>query len=104
MGDVVPIPRGRDICRDLAMRRAAIFFFYDERGQVDDYIIYLLGKLRPFVETIIFVSNGAISKSSEASLRSTVDETIIRENTGFDVGAYRQGLEFVGFDKLGDYD
>ncbi|ANN61776.1 hypothetical protein A9174_28205 [Mesorhizobium loti NZP2037] len=86
------------------MRRAAIFFFYDERGQVDDYIFYLLEKLRPFVETIIFVSNGEISKSSEASLRSAVDETIIRENTGFDVGAYRQGLEFIGYDKLGDYD
>ncbi|TPL96315.1 hypothetical protein FJ960_26370 [Mesorhizobium sp. B2-3-11] len=86
------------------MRRAAIFFFYDEDGLADEYIFFLLGKLRPFVETIIFVSNGNLSKSSEMSARSAADEVVIRENTGFDVGAYSDGLKFIGYDKLGDFD
>ncbi|WP_284277585.1 rhamnan synthesis F family protein [Mesorhizobium huakuii] len=86
------------------MRRGAVFFFYDEAGVVDGYIFFLLGKLRPFVETIIFVSNGDLSKASEISVRSAVDDIVIRENIGFDVGAYSDGLKFIGYDKLGDYD
>ncbi|MER8376581.1 rhamnan synthesis F family protein [Mesorhizobium sp. M1406] len=86
------------------MRRGAIFFFYNETGLVDEYILFLLGKLRPFVETIIFISNGDLSRSSEIAVRSAVDEIVIRENTGLDVGAYSDGLKFIGYDKLGDYD
>ena len=39
-------------------KRAAVAFFFDERGIVDDYIPFLLSEIRKFVERIVFVSNG----------------------------------------------
>ena len=85
-------------------RRVAIASFYDEKGIVDDYLIFLLKELRGFTENIIFVSNGALSKNSEIAVKQHVDTLITRNNEGFDVGAYRAGLEAIGFDELANYD
>ena len=86
------------------MRRLAIFSFYDERGIVDDYIVVFLRELLKHVEGIQFYSNGALTKDSEIKLRKIIDSVTIRENKEFDVGAYKQGLEDLGYDHLGGYD
>ena len=85
-------------------KRAAVAFFYDERGIIDDYIPFLLSEIRKFVERIVFVSNGPLSKTSEIAVKQCVDELFIRKNEGFDVGAYLAGLEQIGFDTLDQYD
>ena len=85
-------------------KRAAVAFFYDERGIVDDYIPFLLSEIRKFVERIVFVSNGPLSKTSEIAVKQRADQLLIRKNEGFDVGAYLVGLEQIGFDALNQYD
>ncbi|MEJ5018695.1 rhamnan synthesis F family protein [Ochrobactrum vermis] len=85
-------------------KRLAIAFFYDENHIVDDYMIYLMRHLKPFVDHTIFVSNGPLSKDSELALKEVSEEVILRKNEGFDVWAYKAGLEHIGYDRLKEYD
>ncbi|TCK42744.1 rhamnosyltransferase [Paraburkholderia sp. BL8N3] len=86
------------------MRRLCIFSFYDENGIVDDYVVFFLKELGKFVEKTILYSNGPLSRDSEIALRGVVAEIILRPNEGFDVLAYKEGLEKIKFDRLGLYD
>ena len=86
------------------MHRICLFSFYDEQGVVDDYVLYFLKELGKFVEKTLFISNGPLSKDSEAALQGLVSEVSLRPNTGFDVLAYKEGLEKIDFDREGQYD
>ncbi|WP_395121339.1 rhamnan synthesis F family protein [Rhodanobacter sp. FW102-FHT14D06] len=86
------------------MRRVCLFSFYDEQGVVDDYVIFFLKELGKFVENIVFLSNGPLTKEAEAALHGIVSETIVRPNEGFDVLAYKEGLEKIDFNREGLYD
>ncbi len=79
-------------------RRACIFSFYDEHGVIDEYVIFFLRELGKFVERILFYSNGPLSRDSEIALSGYVDEVILRPNEGYDVMAYKEGLEKIGSD------
>lgn len=74
-------------------KRCAISFFYDPDGVLDDYMVFLLTSMRPFVEKLMFVVNGELDAPSRAKIALIVDEIVIRENAGFDVWAYKTGLE-----------
>lgn len=86
------------------MKRLAIYLFWDDNGIVDRYVPYSLEKLREHVEHIIVVSNGPLSDSGRAALEAVSDEVWERENIGFDVGGYKEGLERFGWDRLNEYD
>jgi lipopolysaccharide biosynthesis protein len=86
------------------LRRVCLFSFYDEQGIVDDYVIYFLKELGKFVDSILFFSNGPLSKDAEVDVRKVVSDITLRLNTGFDVLAYKQGLEKIDFDREGRYD
>jgi rhamnosyltransferase len=85
-------------------RRAAIYFFYDKDGVVDNYISYQLSDLRRNVDYLLFVVNGRLTRQSRENINSYVDDLIIRENVEFDVGAYKAGIKFIGWDNLHKYD
>ena len=85
-------------------RRLCVFSFYDERGIVDDYVVYFLKELGRFTERIVLLSNGPLSKQGEAALQGVVSEIVLRPNEGFDVLAYKQGLFAIDFDREGLYD
>jgi len=86
------------------LKRLAIAFFFDEAGIVDDYMLHLVKEIGRFVERTIFVANGPLNVNSELAVRELVDELLIRQNTDFDVGAYKAALEKLGFDRLRQYD
>jgi lipopolysaccharide biosynthesis protein len=86
------------------MHRACLFSFYDEQGIVDDYVIFFLKELGQFVEKILFYSNGPLSRDAEIALRGVVSEVILRPNEGFDVLAYKEGLQKIEFNRGGLYD
>jgi len=85
------------------MRRACLFSFHDPQGIVDGYVVFLLKELREFVERIIFLSGGPLSKEAERALGDIVDELIVRADEG-DVMAYKAGLERIEFNRSGAYD
>ncbi|MFH0255789.1 rhamnan synthesis F family protein [Vibrio rumoiensis] len=85
------------------MKRVIFYLFYDEGGFVDDYVIYKLSQLKKFSENIIVISNSQLTSESKLKLESVSDTLMIRNNIGFDVWGYKEGLEFLGDEKY-DYD
>jgi lipopolysaccharide biosynthesis protein len=97
-----PLPwRARDPSNTgyVGLRRICIFSFYDPQGVVDDYVVFFLRKLGEFARTIIFYSNGPLSRDSEIKLRGLVDDVVLRPNVGFDVLAYKEGLARIEYNR-----
>lgn len=86
-----------------ANNRLGIFFFYDKKGIVDKYVTYLLDDLSQNLKDLIIVVNGQLNQENLAILE-LYGQVIQRENKGFDVWAYKAGIESVGWDKLRQYD
>lgn len=85
-------------------QRTAIYCFYDEAGIADDYVIVYLRGLKKVCKRIVVVVNGFLTEESDTKIRAITDEIIIRENEGFDAWAYKTGLDYIGWDKLPEYE
>ena len=86
------------------MRRVCIFSFYDPKGIVEDYIVFFLQKMHEHVERIVFISNAPLHRDSEIKLRDLVEDIMLRPDVGFDVLAYKEGLERIDFNSQDLYD
>jgi lipopolysaccharide biosynthesis protein len=86
------------------MKRVAIYFFYDKNGIVDKYVNYFLEDLKKNLDRLIIVCNGKLTSKGREELEKFTNEVIVRENKGFDVWAYKEGLEYIGWDNLDKYD
>lgn len=86
------------------MRRIGIFCFYDKSGIVDDYIIYFLDSIRPFLKELLIVCNGKISDSERLKFQKYACDVLERENDGFDIWAYKAGIEYLGWDFIQKHD
>ncbi|WP_323687340.1 MULTISPECIES: rhamnan synthesis F family protein [unclassified Rhizobium] len=86
------------------VKRAAVTFFFDEQGIVDEYMFFLVEKLRDFVTRNVFVSNTPLSAEAKARLCDLDCEIVERDNVGFDVWAYKEGIEHIGYENLKEYD
>ncbi|WP_277668742.1 rhamnan synthesis F family protein [Caproiciproducens galactitolivorans] len=84
--------------------RACIYFIYDKDGIIDDYIIYQLKDLRENINFLHCVVNGKLNPEGWKKLEAIVDEVYVRENKGMDIGAYKAAIEYIGWDKLNNYD
>lgn len=87
------------------MKRIGIFAFYDQSGKVKGYVKYLLKEIRSFLSYLIIVCNGEISDDGKNYFESCSDCLLLRENKGYDAGAYKDViLQEIGFSRLKDYD
>ncbi len=84
-------------------RRLVVYTIYDRRGGIDDYVVHALEGLRPHSARIVAVVNGDLTPSGRARLEPVVDEVIVRENSGFDIGAQRHALHHLR-EELSRYD
>ena len=85
---------------DSTAKRLLIYFFYDKDGIVDRYVPCVLSDMKENVSRVLFVSNGKLTEESHARVAPFADEIFERENVGYDVWAYKEALEQVGFDRL----
>lgn len=85
-------------------KRLGVYFFYDGDGVVDGFVKYFLEEYRKCVERLIIVVNGNLTKEGEAVFRSFTQDLIVRENEGLDVWAYKTAFEYMGWEKLQEYD
>lgn len=85
-------------------KRAGLYFFYDKDGIVDDYNIFLLQDMRKNLDHLLVVVNGHLNEEGRKKLNSVCDEIFVRENVGFDVWAYKEGINHYGWDTLSTYD
>ena len=86
------------------MNRGIVYFHFDSHHQVRDYVVHALASLRPHAAHILVVSNSLIGDVDRVRLEASCDEVLERPNEGLDVGAYRAGLEHLGWDRLADFD
>ena len=88
---------------DIDNNRLAIYFFYDKDGIVDNYVFTFLDDLKLNVSDLLIVSNGKIENKSKKRL-ANYGNVIERENKGFDVWAYKTGIDYYGWRKLETFD
>lgn len=74
------------------MRRLAIVAHYDRRGVLGGYVDHFVEALRPHVERVVLVVNGSLRAEDRARAEVIFDAVSIRDNSGFDVYAYRDGF------------
>lgn len=84
--------------------RLVIYFFYDGQGIVDDYNLVLLRDMMKNCKDLLVVSNGQLSEEGRKKFSQITDQILERENKGFDVGAYKEALLTLGWEKLAEYD
>lgn len=86
------------------MKRCVIFFFYDKEGVVDRYIFHILQDLKECSKRIVFVCNGKLSAQGRRDLSTYTGDIVVRNNEGFDVWAYKDGLSYLGWEQICGYE
>lgn len=85
-------------------KRICIYFFYDREGIADRYVDFFLSGLSTVFEKTIIVSNGDISEDTRRMFQKYTEDILVRENKGFDVWAYKEAMEHVGWEELAKYE
>ena len=75
------------------MQRAIIYFLFHPRGQIPAYVLHKLSLLKEHSEEILIVLNGEYEAGELSKLTGIAADTLVRENKGFDVGAYKQAIQ-----------
>lgn len=77
------------------MNRAIIYFHFDAHGWVDGYVHEVLRSLRAHASHLLVVSSARLSQPDRDRLSQGCDELIVRANVGYDVWAYKDGIEHL---------
>lgn len=86
--------KGDDPLRDAP--RAAVFVHFDKAGIVHDYVVHQLCELVAAGYRVTFVSNAPdLPAESRARVQPLCKELIWRFNTGYDFGAYKDGIASI---------
>lgn len=73
------------------MNRLALFSFYDKLGKVSSFIYYYIRELLKAAD-VVFLANGTLSNDARAALEEMGCKVRIRDNKGFDFGAWKDFL------------
>ena len=87
------------------MKRICIFSIYDREGIIDEYVLYYLNSLKQVANRIVIVINGNISSIEKKKLDLITNEVFVRENKGYDAGAYKFALtKAINHNDILEYD
>ena len=88
------------------MKRLLLYVHFNKYNDLSSHVEYQLTQMRPLFSKLVFISNSQLPDEKRASLqeRGLITDFIQRENSGFDFAAWRDGMHWVGFDYLKDYD
>lgn len=88
------------------MKRLLLYVHFNKFSTISEHVIYQLEQMRPLFSKVVFLSNSDFSNEDYQRLvnKKLIDELIARENVGFDFAAWRDGMNFIGFDSLQEYD
>ncbi|MDR2579698.1 MAG: rhamnan synthesis F family protein [Fibromonadaceae bacterium] len=78
---------------------------HDPDGIADDYIFYLLHKIKCYANHLVIVCNGAMQNEYVVKLKKLSDELFIRKGGDFDCGAFKDVFtKLLGWEKVDLYD
>lgn len=75
-----------------SVKRLGIFTFYDAMGLVDEYVEVLLRWVEEALDRLVIIVNGQITQTSYQQLEKYAEQIFIRNNIGYDAGAYKDAL------------
>ncbi len=88
----------------MEMNRLCIYHIFDKDGIVDDYVFYALDSFREICQRIIVTVNGKIGDSYRSRLEESGITVMLRDNIGFDHGAWKDAIMKYVLDSNTDYD
>lgn len=86
------------------MKRLAFYTFWEKDGIVRKYVLTYLKGLQEVAEKIIVVVNGKLSSEGKEKLETLGVSVLQRENKGFDFGAWKAAIAFMGWDEVRKFD
>lgn len=88
------------------MRRLLLYVHFNKYHQFSPHVYYQLEKINPIFSKVVFLSNSNMPQEEVEKLqeRGLIHHFIQRENSGFDFAAWRDGMNFIGFEELKEYD
>lgn len=70
--------------------RTALYVVYEKSERLPRDVEYMIGELKMAVDHLIIIVNGSLKQ--EERLRQTADYLLLRDNRGFDAGAYKEAF------------
>ncbi|MDB8626864.1 rhamnan synthesis F family protein [Streptococcus parasanguinis] len=88
------------------MNRLLLYVHYNKYNHISSHVYYQIEQLRKLFKKVVFISNSKLSESEVSKLyeKNLIDNFIQRENKGYDFAAWHDGMEFIGFNDVQDYD
>ena len=85
-------------------KRLVILSVYDREGIAREYLLYLLKSIKTIADRLVIICNGQMVAGQIERMSVFSSEIFLRENRGFDSGAYRYALrEVIGSKALSEY-
>ncbi|PUE13570.1 glycoside hydrolase family 99-like domain-containing protein [Limnohabitans sp. WS1] len=85
-------------------KRLSFFVHHDANCTISDSDMYYLNQLKKLSEDVVFISNGDLSATQLQKVALLACEVVSRKNVGFDFGAWRDAINFVGLERVTTYD
>ena len=84
------------------MERILLYVHFNKCNHISGHVFYQLEQLNPLFSKIIFISNSSLSNEDKCRLREDlgISDLLERDNRGFDFAAWRDGMNWLGFDTL----
>lgn len=88
------------------MERILLYVHFNKCNHISGHVFYQLEQLKPLFSKIIFISNSPLSNEDKCRLREDlgISDLLERANRGFDFAAWRDGMNWLGFDTLQNSD
>lgn len=84
--------------------RIAMYVIYDKDGILDGFRKYYLKEIRKVTDYIVAIVCGTLTIESRNELEELVDEIYVRENKGLLAGAWIDGIAYLGWNRIYEYD
>ena len=88
------------------MERILLYVHFNKCNHISGHVFYQLEQLKPLFSKILFISNSPLSNEDKCRLREDlgISDLLERDNRGFDFAAWRDGMNWLGFDTLQNSD
>lgn len=83
--------------------RIMLYAHYDREDRVSDLDLESLKAMRSDVDELVFISNSRLTEKEKKKVAGVSDRVWLRENKGYDFGAWKYGMERLGFDYLAEF-
>jgi len=74
--------------------RLALFSHYDKHGIIDPYVVHYIKEISKYSDLVFISTSPGLSVNKCESILPFVSQIILKENTGYDFGAWKTGLVF----------